>query len=390
MGHPTEFDTLFRATNSLINSFHQIYHPLIAEFLSTKHAFDTLEFHLRCLQMGSFEDTWPSAYEREAGLQEVVQKERAAALQLLSLRKQCVFEGLGDTLKLVMSEMGVSEYDFKLWESLTVEKPRIQGQLQLEESRGLNPDEQRKDRLTRTNEWMLGVFNASSYLIDLHQQIMTLEIDRRRLITALIKNKLGESPSSVGIDYWEGPYGTTYETMRRAIVKFWFLDSAAMSEEEYPSSHVANSDSDATFRVLEEKDQSLEDVVKVHWRDKLRFLDVEAMSEELASSHVTGSGSDTIFQRLEVEDESLDNLIQAHGVEPSTTISRDTAPVINLLSDHTREVDRDGIRQVLSKEGMTHDLPPDGISDKLLAAAEEAVIVYRQEPPAALRKHHTR
>ena len=373
-----EFDTLFRATNSLINSFHQIYHPLIAEFLSTKHAFDTFELHFRCLQMSSLEDTWPSAYEREAGLQEVIQNEKAAALQLLSLRKQCVFEGLGDTLELVMSETGVSEHDFKVWESRTLEEPRNQRQLHLGELRGLTPDEQRKDRLTRANEWMLGVFNASSYLIDLHRQIMALEIDRRRRIAALVKNKLGEPSSSVGIDYREGHYGSTYETTRRAIVKFWFLDSAAMSEEEYPSSHITNSDSDATFRGLDEKDKSLDDVIQVHWRDRLPFLEPAMLQN--GSPHVTGSGSNATFQRLDEKDESLDDLIQAHGEDPSTTVGSDTAPVINLLSDRTREVEADGIRLVLLEEGMTHDLPPDGISDKLLAAAEKAVVTYRLEP----------
>ena len=330
LGHPAEFDTLFRATNSLINSFHQIYHPLIAEFLSTKHAFDTLEFQSRCLQMVSLEDTWPSAYERKAGLQEVIQKERAAALQLLSLRKQCVFEGLGDNLELVMSETGVSEYDFKLWESLTLEDHRYQEQLQLGGLKSLNLDEQRKDRLTRANEWMLGVFNASSYLIDLHRQIMTSEIDRRLRITALKEYKSGEPSSSVGIIYWEGPYGSTYETMRRAIVKFWFLDSAAMSEEEYPSSRVTNSDSDATF------------------------------------------------QRLEVEDESLDDLIQSHGMEPSTTISRDPVPVVNLLNERWY-----GILLASLEEWKTVDLPPDGISNELQAAAQKAVVAYRQEPSHA-------
>ncbi len=35
-------------------------------------------------------------------------------LAFSTCRKQCVFEGLGDTLELVMSETGVSEHDFKV------------------------------------------------------------------------------------------------------------------------------------------------------------------------------------------------------------------------------------------------------------------------------------
>lgn len=129
---------------------------------------------------------------------------------------------------------------------------------------------------------------------------------------------------------------------------------------------------------MNEKDKSLDDVIQVHWRDRLSFL--ESAMLEYGSPHVTGSGSNATFQRLDEKDESFDGLIQAYGENPSTTVGSDTASVINLLSDHTREVEVDGIRLVLLEEGMTHDLPPDGISDKLLAAAEKAVVAYRLEP----------
>ena len=272
--------------------------------------------------MGPLEDTWPSAYDQEAGLHEIIQTKRAAALQLISLQKQCVSEGLGDSLELVMSETGISEYDLQLWESLTMTGLISQEPLQLGELRGRDPDEERKDRKTRTNEWMLGVFNAFACLIDLHRQIMAMEKSRHERLIALVRNKLGEPSHSLDIGLWEGHYGSTHETARRAIVKFWFLDSAAMAKEEYASSHTAFSDSDATFRKIGEEDEGVESFV----------------------------------------DEDIE-------VEPSTTTSRETAPVVNLVSDNTREVEIDGMRLFLPREGITHDLPPDGKSRKLLTAA---------------------
>ena len=339
LGHPDEFVTLLCATKSLINCVHQIYHPLITEFLSTKHAFDTLELQFRCLNMGPLEDTWPSAYDREAGLHKIIQRKRAAALQLLSLQKKCVSEGLGDSLELLMSETGISEHDLNLWESLTMTGLINQEQFQLGELRGLDPDEERKDRLTRTNEWMLGVFKTSSHLIDLHRQIMDMEIRRHERTIALIRNKLGESSHSLDEGHWDEPYGSINETTRRTIVKFWFLDSAAMAKEEYASSHTPLSDSDATFQKLGEEEEGVES-----------FVD-----EDIEESFVG-------------------------EVAPSTTMSRETAPIVNLLSVNTREVEVDGMRLVLLHEWMTHDSPPDDNSHKLLTATQEAIIAYQQEP----------
>ena len=112
------------------------------------HAFDNLGFQLRCLQMVSLANTWPSAHNCNAGLHEVGQMKRAAAVQLLSLRKQCGYEGLGDTLELVMSKTGVSKRDIYIWKLLTIQESASQKQLQLGDLRNSDPDEQRKDRLT--------------------------------------------------------------------------------------------------------------------------------------------------------------------------------------------------------------------------------------------------
>lgn len=285
--------------------------------------------------MGSLANTWASAYDRKAGLHEVTQMERAAAFQLLSLRKKCVYEGLGDVLELVMSNIGVSEHDVEKWESLTIQGSTSQQQLQLGGLRDPNPGEQRKDRLTRTNEWMLGVFYAFPHFIELHRKIMDLEgITRRKSF------QWEEHPD---IHQWEEHRGSAYETARRTIVKFWFLDSAAMSEEEYAASHVVGSDSDATFRKLDEEIESSDNIIS------------EACEAE--------PNAEMISEALEVE--------------LNTIMSKETAPMLNLPSGPTQGVDLAGMGPILSQEQTLHDLPPDRISRKAVAAAQKAVADYR-------------
>lgn len=302
------------------------------------HALDALELQHRCLEMGSLANIWASAYDPQAGLHEVAQMERAAALQLLSVRKQCKFEGLGDTLELVMSKLGVSERDAEYWESLTKQEPTGQKLLQLGELRDPDSNEQRKDRLTRTNEWMLGVFYAFPYFIELHRKILILE-----------EIELRESSKSSDIHQWKEDRWSLSETTQRTMVKFWFLDSAAMSEEEYATSHIPGSDSDATFRRLDEE-------IKIP--------------------------DDMLSEAYEAEPDTERNTEIAEA-EFKMMMSKKTAPILNLPSDPSQRVDVDEAGQVLPQEEIPHELPPDRISGKVLAAASRAVADYEQEPSRA-------
>ena len=280
--------------------------------------------------MGSLANTWISAHDLEAGLHEVTQMKKAAAFQLVSLRKQCSFEGFGDTLELVMSKAGVSERDLERWESLTTLDHTSQKRLRLGELRNPDPDEQRKERLTRTNEWMLGVFYALPYFIEVYRVILTLEeTKQRKLSISLGKNQQEGKGKTTGEALPRTIVESTDEALRRTIVKFWFLDSAAMSEGEYADSHYVGSDSEATFRRPDEED----------------------------------------------EDEPLkDTIGQAKEVELNIPMSKETALMLNLLSYQTPEVD-------LANTDITlHDLAPDRSSRKLLAAASKAITDYCQEP----------
>ena len=292
------------------------------------HAFVNLDFQSRYLRMELLANTWAYAYDRNAGLNEVTQLRRAAAFQLLSLRKKCIFEGLGDTLELMMSRIELPIK--KLLEecgSLTRQEFEGQKRLQLGELGAIDPDEQWKDRLTRTNEWMLGVFYAFPYFIELHRQIMDwTEITQRETLHFSLLHR------------WTKTCEPAYEeNARRTIVKFWFLDSAAMSEKEYASSYFTSSDSDATFRVLDEED------------------------EEDEADEEDGSSEDTVSQ--------------AYQADLNMTMRKKTSLMLSLQSHETRGLD-------LVQEQIAHDSPPDEISRKALAAARKAVADYCQEPSA--------
>ena len=263
-----EFETLYRATMALINLVQQIYHPLIAEFLSTKHAWDTLEFQLRCLIMEPVTVTWTHAFKEDVGTNKIYQMKRAAATRLISIRKQCVAEGLLETLETVMTEVGILERDVKLWEQITAQTPYEQQTLNLDALMRPSHDEQRQDRLTRMNEWLLGVFDAFPMSLELYSQIIS---PRKQFFPGLAFVHYARHGQSVDSQLklrhpWDDFTYTglfpisefsdrTHAAARRAVVKFWFLDTAAMSQEEYAASLVPGSDSDATFRWIGKDDQ---------------------------------------------------------------------------------------------------------------------------------------
>ncbi|KAL8793872.1 MAG: hypothetical protein Q9195_003491 [Heterodermia aff. obscurata] len=234
-----DFETIFRATKGLITSIQQIYHPLIADFLATRHAWNTLELQIRCLNVDSVSDTWAHNYDRVSGVRRCLEMKRAAGLRLLSVEKQCADEGLSELLNKIISETENFGSE-QLWEEIKRETKTDQKMRLLHVGEPLEAEERSKDRLTRINEWLLGVFYAYPVLNDLHQEIMRREITKLRKIP------------SVSLDESLYEPATAEEDPRRKIIKYWFLDSAAMSDKQYPSSHMANSDSEATFRDIED------------------------------------------------------------------------------------------------------------------------------------------
>ena len=103
--------------------------------------------------------------------------------------------------------------------------------------------------------------------------------------------------------------------------------------------------------------------------------------EEYASSHFVGSDSDATFRMLEEEDELPDDMTsQAREAEPKMTMSKKIAPTLNFPSDHPRGMNLDGTDLVLSSEEIPSELLRDGINRKVLAAARKAVADYSLKP----------
>ena len=179
-----EFDTLYRATNNLVKAVKELYHPLIAEYISTLHAWDTLEFQLRCLEIEPTTGSWGFRNDKIDRVRSVHNMKRTAASQLLSIRKACLAESLGETLDLVANKTGVTGGDVSQWERITADVLKDQ-KLELGALRFPDLNEQRRDRLTRTQEWMLGVWNASPLLLELQGDMIRQQLaERRRLNTA--------------------------------------------------------------------------------------------------------------------------------------------------------------------------------------------------------------
>jgi hypothetical protein len=84
-----EFEILLRATKYFIQTVQQLYHPLIAEYISPVNAWRTLQLQLRCLAMEMPREHWSGGTDVAAGKKKTQKMNRAAASQLLSLRKAC-------------------------------------------------------------------------------------------------------------------------------------------------------------------------------------------------------------------------------------------------------------------------------------------------------------
>jgi len=239
--YDAEFETLYRATKALVNSVQQMYHPLIAEYLSTKHAWDTLQFQLQFLELPPATANWAPFRERRDRIKGVQDMKRTAAMQLLSIKKACLAEDLNEILEMVMDATGVSEDDLIEWENLASEgnKGHV---LRLELLNHQEPKEQRKDRQTRTLEWMLGVFYASSYLVELQKGMIAYKLQENSKMVArsnIFTSWADDLQEQVVFDR---------AVSSRMMLKFWFLDTTTAMEEDYALSHW---DSEATMRRID-------------------------------------------------------------------------------------------------------------------------------------------
>ena len=268
---------------------------------------------------------------------------RVAASQLLSIRKACLAESLGETLDLVASKTGVTEDDIKQWEEITADVLKNQ-KLRLGALRFPDPDEQRRDRLTRTQEWMLGVYYASPLLLELQEDIIRRELAKRpRLNTA-----------GAQIDTSDQVFGEMVS--RRTVVKYWFLNSSISLEEDYVVSQVGTSDSEATYQPLDTEDEAF----LLEGRRLFKPLIEEDEEGMITFGDPTGETKRKEFQELS------DMMLFSQADLPDFPSLRKAASVYN------------------NANTLPHDLPPDNVNGKAREAAERALRTYSLEGAASV------
>lgn len=168
---------------------------------------------------------------------------------LLTIRKRCIFEGLGETIDSATNELGLdAAWLPKLDDTHSTAHRVEQGpKLPIKHLPVLNAEARREDQLIWMNEWLLHVFNSYRSSLNLY--------------TAIAKSRFGPTtPGYVIRNILEGPESTfiigndeVEQTLRRSILKVWFLDSAASTtHNEYPDSIAATSDTEATFQQIED------------------------------------------------------------------------------------------------------------------------------------------
>ena len=352
-----EFDTLYRATNTLVKAVKELYHPLIAEYISTLHAWDTLEFQLRCLDIETTTGSWDFRNDKIDRIRSVHNMKRTAASQLLSIRKACLAESLGETLDLVANKTGVTGDDVSQWEKITADVLKDR-KLKLGALRFPDPKEQQRDRLARSQEWMLGVCNASPLLLELQEDMIRQQLAERRQSNTASDPIFGVSDETEAqIDASGQVFGEMVS--RRTVLKYWFLDSSNFLEGDYVASQVGtSSDSEATYRQLDTEGEA--------------FL-------------LKGR---RLFQPLIEEDKEEDEEgVITFGDAPGE-IERKESQVHSEVLLQPSLPDFPSLRKAASVYGdantLPHDLPPDNVNDKAREAAERALRTYSLEGAASV------
>ncbi|KAL8724564.1 MAG: hypothetical protein Q9181_006768, partial [Wetmoreana brouardii] len=206
----------------------------MTELLATVYAWKTLTYYDSWVNLKSRPEVQTSDYLNvSTGIRsqgEFRRLRRTAARQLFATRRRFFSEGLSDNFEDIIKAMKVEH----LWSD--IREADVFGSISLREQlasyQPLKPEEERKDRLTRLNEWLLHHFVANDWHITLYNSIYDLNISSKD---------------------WPPLWVSKLQSNRaRMMMKFWFLDSAAILHEEVASSISSELDSDAIFRPFED------------------------------------------------------------------------------------------------------------------------------------------
>ncbi|KAH7149880.1 hypothetical protein B0J13DRAFT_605635 [Dactylonectria estremocensis] len=226
--YEAEFNMVLRASKGLAKTVHRMYHPFLADYACTLYAWHTNEICARFMELKLPTGSWTDNFDGEKTSRKAQDVRQRAQTQILTLRKICITEGLKNDLGIIDAGMDLKQSEFEAWEKEEANRQRSSQCLLLTAPDA--PVDQKKDRLTRINEWLLQVRESHQYLSQLHRNIWYSQT----------KQKSG-SKSAPFLKNWE-----------RIILKYWFLDSAAMTMEEYATSSLSGGDSEATFKRFED------------------------------------------------------------------------------------------------------------------------------------------
>ena len=242
-----EYEALFRTIRGLAIDLQRYFPSLIAEYVSTQCAWLILSGQHQCLAIAPLLSPWHPAqsglHDSEGKIRRIKQK---TAARLLAMRQCRSREGLKECLETVDTELGVSESTRNEWHA-TVESQLLgKPALPLDCFGRVSSEDQQKDRLTRLNEWTLGVHNSLHYLELFHREFLSdLRIFPHRGIQTDRETWERLERWNDGIDQIRL---ADIDVRRRTIIKYWFLDSGAMTIEEYTASSLGGDESEATIR----------------------------------------------------------------------------------------------------------------------------------------------
>lgn len=189
----------------------------------------------------------------------------------------CFREGLTKSLQEVDAELDIDETIIRKWAKAIEQRVRGFSRLQLESIGLPDPLEVKRDRLTRTNEWILDMYYASPSSINLHRSIYEDVIsdmerkhaevvrDRERARERERRNKgsLGrisqrDKPQQEDKPKYLQQGNLSNDAWERIMLKFWFLDSAADEWSCGPPTATVEPDATEVAFFADEGEESLD------------------------------------------------------------------------------------------------------------------------------------
>lgn len=213
-----EFETLSRATTNLVDALRSLWHPMIAEYISTASALKTCELLVATMRANENETMSIEGHHMfiDRGNQHLFEglaEEQSikAKAQLLKLRKVCKREGLSAILQRVDDELGIEDEDIASWTKTTHDRASRGRRLQLWKY----PKDAKAEASVRIEEWMLGVIHEDGC----HRAVY------QTMFTEAARARFWESDRRVGTqnDADPGPVAIPDDELDRYMLKLWFL-----------------------------------------------------------------------------------------------------------------------------------------------------------------------